>query len=423
MKNLIEEIDYVRAIRNIGNIYIEKGQPQEAIKEWMECEEGFRSLDNRIELSALSIDLGRAFLQLLNDSQSLRYLNEGLIIADSLNNGKLRIHALNALATFYHKQKDYKKAHLFSQQSAQLQDSIANLAREALVYKSNLEQKRRENAVLAKSRAQLEMEKAELKTKSLFQTGMLIFCGLVLIVFLTGGYAFLNKVKKQKAWEKVDTLLQEQELKMAYARLEGKTVERERIAKDLHDGLGGMLATVKLYFAPIEKKLVEMQQESQQHYDKAIALLDESCEEVRRISHDMISNSLKDYGLKYVLEEMCEQIQDSQELDVSVSIHGMDTRLDSSMELKIYRIAQELVGNILKHAKAKTIDIQLNKFDDVINIMVEDDGIGFDKRSMFLKKKGVGLTNVAGRVKELNGTWNIDSTQGRGTSVSVDIPI
>lgn len=422
MNEGVENDDRIRASRNIGNIYIELEKPQKALAQWQECEKEFRKSNNSMELATIYTDMGMTYYQLSDKMKAREYLNLGLSVADSLNNGKLRIYALNGLSAFQMDQGNFRKAHLYSRESFVLQDSLAELARNALVYKTNLEQERREKADLQHNQIQLAKEKAELKSQNLIQIGILVFMGFLFLIGLIAAYAFANKKKKQLAWQEVDSLLRDQELKMIYARLDGQAAERERIARDLHDRLGGMLATVKLYFAPIETKLEHIQKESREQYNQAIALLDESCEEVRRISHDMISNSLKDFGLEYVMEEMGARIERSKQLEVNVSTFGMEERLDRLMEIQIYRIIQELIGNILKHAQAKKIEVQLNRFDDVVNIMIEDDGIGFETKSLSAKSRGLGLKNVANRVDELSGKWSIDSKPGGGTSVSVDIP-
>lgn len=426
VQTLPEEIgsdDRTKALRNIGNIYMEQENPSLALKEWLKCETIFRSSDNIIELSSLFTDIGRAYHQLLQDKEALKYLKLGLSTARKLNNSDLNIYALNHLALFYAHQKEYKKAHLLNQESLELQKELSKLAQDAMIYKSNMEQERREKAELEKERIQLAQEKAELKNRNLKQLGLLIISGLLLLLLVASFYAYANKKNKQIAWQEVDNLLYEQELKMTYARLEGRATEREKIARDLHDRLGGMLATVKLYFAPIEAKLESIQENSKNQYIKAIALLDESCEEVRRISHNMISNSLREYGLKYILEEMGERIQHSGQLKVDVDTFGLEERFDREKEIHIYRIIQELVSNVLKHANAKKLIIQLNHFDNVINIIVEDDGVGFDKKSTSGKHNGIGLENISNRVNRLKGTWNIDSIIGRGTTISIDIPV
>ena len=163
-------------------------------------------------------------------------------------------------------------------------------------------------------------------------------------------------------------------METTYARLEGQDLERKRVARDLHDRIGSMLSTVKLFFASVDTKLEEFKEENQKHFHKANQLLDEACEEVRRIAHDMESGLLTKFGLKPELEALAETIKDSQQIEISLVTHGLQERLVNSLEVKSYRIIQELVSNVLKHAKATTLSIQLNRFDKVFNIIVEDNG-------------------------------------------------
>lgn len=142
--------------------------------------------------------------------------------------------------------------------------------------------------------------------------------------------------------------------------------------------------------------------------------------EVRDISHNLSNGILKNFGLKAALFDMKNTIELSEKLKVELTFSGKVESLDLSVELEIYQMIQELFSNVLKHSKAKTVDLQLNYFDNSLNIIFEDDGIGFDSKK---GSKGLGLLNIEARVKNLNGNLNIDSLKGRGSIFIIDIPI
>jgi len=133
----------------------------------------------------------------------------------------------------------------------------------------------------------------------------------------------------------------------------------------------------------------------------------------------MAGGLLQESGLIPALQNLCSTISDAQQVKVEFLAYGMENRLDTDMEVTIYRIIQELLGNILKHAQATEATIQINKYTDNLNITVEDNGIGF-KPSY---EKGLGLKSIEDRVKKLKGQWQIDSGQQAGTTVVIDVPV
>lgn len=206
------------------------------------------------------------------------------------------------------------------------------------------------------------------------------------------------------------------------AMLEGQEAERKRIATDLHDRLGSMLATVKLYFNSVEENIALHKNENREQYEKANLLLDEACDEVRKISHDLASNILVKEGLLAALEELKETVSKSNRIKMNLLAFGLNSRLNAQKEIILFRIVQELTGNALKHSGAKNLTVQLNRVDTNLNLIVEDDGKGFDPE-IALKKNGMGLKNLHERVHKLNGKVNIDSQEGKGSTIIIDLSI
>jgi len=208
--------------------------------------------------------------------------------------------------------------------------------------------------------------------------------------------------------QKIKELEQNNKLLSLNSMLEGQEVERLRIAQDLHDGLGGLLTTVKAHFNTIEKEIDNIKNINL--YEKTNKLIDEACIEVRRIAHDMVPHSIKISGLRGGLE--CE-----------IDIHGQKLdHLPAEKASMIYRIIQETTNNAVKHAKANKLFIQLLEHENNLHITVEDDGQGFDINNI-LSKKGMGLKNIDSRINYLSGKINYDSSPNHGTTVNIEIPI
>lgn len=194
--------------------------------------------------------------------------------------------------------------------------------------------------------------------------------------------------------------------------------ERKRVAEDLHDGLGSILSAAKLKLSAVEETKTTGSDEKDKLRD-TLALLDEALVEMKNIAYNIMPATLSRLGLTAALENLFSRISGRSALHVTYHAHGFTKRLDEFTELNIYRIILECINNVVRHAGAANVTVQLVKYPDYINISVEDDGRGFEKE---LITSGNGLGNIASRVKNLSGTIDIDSRPGSGTTVFVDIP-
>lgn len=223
--------------------------------------------------------------------------------------------------------------------------------------------------------------------------------------------------------QKIDDLLQQQEINSLQGVLAGQEGERQRIATDLHDKLGAILGMVKLHFSAVEDRIDDLRDDNKKQYDKANELLDQASIEVRNISHNLLSGVLVKFGLVPALQDLKDTVEATGKLKVQfIPGDQMEVRLSGEQELQMYRIVQELISNILKHAKATEAVIQLNRTNGEINLIVEDNGVGFDVESA-RQKEGIGLKNLEARAAKLNAKLHFDSGKGGGTTVSIDIPL
>jgi len=271
-----------------------------------------------------------------------------------------------------------------------------------------------------------QLNESESKARKELSTSYILIAAIIMItVLIIIIYRQRLKSKNQLAakneelhQQKLDELMKEKELEKITTLMEGQEQERKRIAGELHDGLGSLLATIKHHFEVVEDKM----DTNKETYEKAYGLLDKASEEVRRISHNMASNVLSKFGLVAAMQDLCEVVNASKRLKINLKVTGLENRLESSREIHLFRISQELVSNTLKHAQASAITLQLTMHKDALNLIVEDNGIGFDTK-VVKSKEGMGLENLKARVAHLNGTIEIDSVIERGTTVVIDVPI
>ncbi len=216
----------------------------------------------------------------------------------------------------------------------------------------------------------------------------------------------IGELKKEHALHTLQTLVTAQE------------EERTRIAQDLHDSLGASLATLRMQ---VHHTFGDSGYTHPPQTATLLSLLDNVSAEVRRISHNMMPQALIRMGLPAALEDLANTIQLSQNLEVSFQNIDYSEPLLQDKEISLYRIAQELCTNALRHSMAKHLLIQLSRHNGSATLVVEDDGQGFDTSSS--EGKGIGLQNIRSRVAWLGGGMEIISGPGEGVSVTVQIPV
>jgi signal transduction histidine kinase len=222
---------------------------------------------------------------------------------------------------------------------------------------------------------------------------------------------------------KLEKLMKEHELFGINSMIEGQEKERQRIANDLHDNLGSLLATLKLHFQTLKiKKDVRLGIEQDLLFEKTDELIEEAYQKVRSIAHAKNAGVNAQEGLLPAIKNLASKVSIINKLVIDVEEHGMHERLENALEITIFRIIQELITNVIKHANATEVTIHLTQYEDKINLMVEDNGIGFDVSQ--LKHEGtMGLHSIQRRIESLGGTVTIDSIAQSGTTVILDIPL
>ena len=268
--------------------------------------------------------------------------------------------------------------------------------------------------------AKYESEKKELKITALEKEKQLMIwlsiAGGAVLLLAMAAFFFLWRwtIQKRKLAEnKNKQLEQEKQLVATQAVLDGETQERSRLARDLHDGLGSMLTGVKLNLMEM-KKGVKLEYPDVERFDKALGLLDNSVQEMRRIAHHLMPDSLSRFGLKPAVEDFCRSFAPT----VVFDYFGDKTRLDPLIEIVVYRSIYELVNNALKYSGASQILVQIMQESNRIAFTVQDDGCGFD---LSAETKGTGLQNIRDRIASYNGVINIDSKAGEGTEVNIEL--
>lgn len=370
-------------------------------------------------------NLARFYLLLDEDDLALNTALEALVIGDVSN--KQRALMYHLISDCYKKNENPQKALEFQTKFINLSDTLSNYERMQMINRLTLQYQtlEKEREIIALEREQKQREE-KLKEKNRLLASLIF--GLVL--FLIAGF-YIVRFYKQKIRvneilstqqreidsQKIIGLQNEVKIKSLESMVMGQEEERERIASDLHDSLGGMLSTIKLQFDAIE---IEQNEVERNAFDNIHHMIDEACAEVRDIARNLKPAALQKMGIKAAIGDLINRFESKTNTEISFYANDLDGKLSPEIKLHVYRIIQELLNNAVKHSQANEIDLQLNIRGDELVLVVEDDGTGFDIASV---EKGLGMDNIYSRVNVLKGEISFDSKIGQGTSILIHIPM
>ena len=366
--------DKALVLQNIGNTYLKKKEFVNAIKFSKQANELSENLGFEQVQNMSLLDLVKAEEQLGDIPESYKYLKQYVKVNDSIQNRNSQKKVYDMEAKYLAQKKE-----------------VMMLAQQKIIKQKN-------------------------------QLNYLLASGLFLLAFIIALLYFIYRNKQKLHEQKITKLETQQQLTATEAVLKGEEQERTRLAKDLHDGLGGMLSGIKFSFNTMKGNLV-MTPDNTQSFERSMDMLDSSIKEMRRVAHNMMPEALVKFGLDTALKDFCNEIQQSGALYISYQSIGLENMvIKQTAEITIYRIVQELVNNIMKHAAAKNAIVQVTKTSGQLAVTVEDDGRGFDT-NILNKVKGIGWSSIQNRVEFLKGTLDVISEKEKGTSVHIEINV
>ena len=363
---------------------------------------------------------GKAYYNLKAYDRAIKYYNKADSIRISLSISAPELIHYKNLYEAYKEKKDYKNFSKYLELYGRLKDSINRLDQNKAIIdakeKYETEKKEKENIKL-----QTNLDNQQRKQRNLWfaSISILLFGSIIFYLIQKNTKRKQKLAEQEKALEtqKLATVLKEQELNAIDAMIEGQEKERQRIANDLHDDLGGLMATVKLHFNALKEK------QTPELYTKTNQLIDEAYDKVRTVAHAKNSGVIAKQGLLKAVTQMADNISVANKIKIDVIDHGLENRLENSLELTIFRIIQELITNVIKHAEASEVSIHITNHDDSLNLMVEDNGKGFNPSQVTKTNKGMGISSIDKRVSHLEGTMTIESEKQQGTTIIIDIPL
>ncbi|NEN23842.1 tetratricopeptide repeat protein [Cryomorpha ignava] len=416
---LIQATDSVRLIEtyvNLSTAYGYNEQYEEAIAILEQAQILNSGLKNDYFKILLLAQIARNEFLRGNSEIAAKYYLEGLEFAE-LNEDHDLIKRFNrALARLYSKEGDYKEAYkYYAQFVIELESSINNQNATAIAeMTAKYETEKKEQEVLFEKR-QRKLESIVYEQKIEQQrlvTFLLIFAALILVL------AFVWNIRVQKKRREVLRELAEKQIAITKqdAELNAQKEERNRLSRELHDGLGGTLASIKMRLSN------QLNENENQELKVVLNDLDNACQEVRNVSHSLNSFYISNIDFFSLLTNLIGDIKMSTGLEMNLDFLPKEELNQLSEELKhhCYRIIQELSNNTIKHAQATSLLLGLILDEKDVILMVEDNGIGFDPEN--IQSDGIGWKNIKSRVEKIKGELTVDSVINRGTTVSIRFP-
>jgi len=404
------------ALKGIAATYEAKGNTTEALKYFEKALVKKKEVDDQYGLASAHLDISGIYIRAKKFDTALEHLNAAMKIAETLNSFKLLYKVYGGMALCYNGKNDFKNAFLFQKKYSAAYDSMFNEQKSKQIseLQTLYETEKKEQEIKLLNREN-EISTLQIKRKNLQLSWI---GGGSLIILLTLGILYQRyRIRQQK-------LLQEEKEKQQQVRMkaiiETQENERTRISKDLHDGIGQLLAAAKINLNSFEEDLTGLKQKEKEKLDHSTRILNEAISEVSSISQQMMPRLLRENGLIPAVDSLLDKTLGKTHIQYQFQQFGINGRLAENVEIGLYRIIQELIGNIVKHSKANEVSVQLSKAKTHLVLTVEDNGVGMPDN---LSNRGMGLDNITSRAEALHGNYHYESEKGKGTISTVRIPI
>ncbi len=381
--------------------------------------------DMKNDIMITTNSIGLSNLNLGNYDEAIKYFKQTAEIAKEINESELYMIYAN-LSYAYEGKKDYKRSYEYLNLVSELKDSIFNAEKnqqiEELMVK--YENEKKENEIL-QLKQEKELQETEISKQQLIRNFILGVAFLILLSALITVFIYQQKIRDknllaQKTEEvnkqRILDMLHAHEIDAIKASISGQEKAKKEIAKELHDNIAGALAGIKMKLGNLYNNYPDSQ------LNRSISNLDQVYQDIRMLSHHLIPPRILNTSFTELIRKYVDEISGSNTINIDLILHPEEdlNALEDEVKVEIYRIVQELLNNIIKHAKADMVEIQIIRTVEKINMLIEDDGIGFDQHKV---RNGIGISNITSRVKVLNGTIDIDSVEGRGTIFNIEIPV
>ena len=417
----------VQYYNKLAQISMEKKEYRAAIVHYEKCISEATITNTKIQVISNQRMIGVCYVRLGEYANARKYFLMALPAAIAGGHLKSKIEILQDLATTEDKDNKPAAAYKYLKEVVALRDSFnMENTKKSIAEIENKYQATEKSKTILQLEKDKQIQQLSLRQKSVYNYFLLALIVALLIAAILAyrnirQRSFLVKKETELQNQKIRELEKDKQLVAVDSMLKGQEDERSRLAKDLHDGLGGLLSGVKFSLSNMKDNLI-MTPENMTVFERSLDMIDTSIKELRRVAHNMMPEMLTKFGLDEAVKEYCNSVNATNLLKVKYQSVGLENRVEGPIEIIVYRIVQELLNNTLKHAAATDVFVQLVREENRLSIVVEDNGKGFDT-VLATESKGAGWMNIRSRVDYLKGQLDIHSEPGKGSLVNIEIPL
>lgn len=399
---------------NLGYINLLKGN-FDKMKPYAEKALALSQKSKMSEYEGLALyGLANYYLAKKEYPQAKTYADSALHIAYRYNIRSLRLGVLPLLTNIVYAMQDTKSGFSLWAQYQSLNDSVLNES----VTKNTIQTEKKYET--EKKESQIKFQNIRIKQQTTLNYFLIAGTIAMLLISLLAYRNYMHRQKLQQ--QRISELETEKQLTATEAIIKGEEQERTRLAKDLHDGLGGMLSGIKYTLSNMKENMI-MAPHDVQAFEHSILMLDNSINEMRRVAHNLMPEALLKFGLDDALNDFCKEVSSSEMPKIIYQSFGLKNKtIERSLCVTTYRIVQELLNNIIKHANATKAIVQVSASETQLFITVEDDGKGLTEHKLN-SAHGIGWKNIQSRVDYHKGTLNMQTAKEKGTSVFIEFPL
>lgn len=397
----------------LGTCFDNRAQYDSAIAHFTIALNMFSLINLGYETSLATYHLGHAYLQKGENKKAIEFLEGAASKSRELKLGRVLVLCLTDLVKAEENLGNIHAGLQYLKEYVAVHDTLTQRNNRQMVY--DLETKYQ----VQQKEAQIELQHHQIRQKNLLNYLLAGAVAGFLIISFFMYYAYRQRRTLHE--QRIKELEQERQLLSSEAVIKGQEEERGRLAKDLHDGLGGILSGVKFSLSHMKTNVV-LDADNALMFERSLDMLDHSIAELRRVAHNMMPEVLVKFGLNEALKSYCDSIRQSGIFQIDFQFIGNEIRLPSTTEIIVYRLIQELLNNAAKHAQASRVLVQLANHEGELAITVEDNGIGFDASKQDTGK-GSGWVNIRSRIEYVKGKLDVQSAAQQGTSIHISIPV
>lgn len=406
------------ALKGIGDTYLHLADYDMAMEYYQKSDHVAGEKQFSYQQTEAKLGLSKVFLATNQTDKALAHTTRALDLARVIKLTDLEKQAHHMLSQIYIHLGDHEKSLGHFQQYHNLGQDLIDQTKIHQIYNLEIEELSRDREI-----QQLEIDRQRLLLSRRSTMIWLIAIASVFIIstLLFLYYIYLNRIKQRQKNELSEARLRVTK-EMTQAALNAEVAERKRLGFELHDGVGPLLSLAKLNVTALVKKPEIKNSRSEPILNNTVETINHILKEMKNISHNMAPLTLLEKGFIEAIRDLVNKVNQSGNYTVTLKVSGFKEPLEAYMEHALYRSIQEALNNILTHANGSEVQIQMIQNHEDLTVMIEDNGVGFEPATL-KQNEGIGIKSAASRIQSLKGEFLIDSAEGRGTIITIIIPL